>query len=842
MFKFMRRKIVVFLWAICISPTLVSQNEKDFLPSRHELAFPAETVSKCFGISKPEGRITQVEQDYGHIIFNQSYINQPICIGNKKYEHGIGVHATSSVRVQLPEPAVRFKAEVGLDNNPQTSGRALFKVIFTVEAKGKVLWESQPLGVGEQAQVLNIPLNGITCFYLKVRSSGERVNLCHADWAEARVIYGENKTEFLDQYASQTSALNELPFSFFLGGKSSREFLSSWNYSFTDSVSPGRILHHIKWVNPGHTFEVSCLLTEFQHHSAVEWKLFFKNTGNQNSQRLENIESLDAAVSEPVRLYPNQSAYAPAFIHCNKGSNYSRYDFMPISHLLDVTQNFPIQSHNGRSSEAFLPFWNLEYHGSGLVTALGWSGDWKANFLFPSNNQVLMKAGMSNVSLYLKPGEEISSPSVCLLYWEGEDPLRGNNLFRRFMREEIVPRMNGQEPMILAMSGGSSALETVNERNQVDFIRKISGTGVGVYWLDAGWYAGNEGESWDRSRGNWNPDPKKFPHGMKVLADEAHKNGLKFLLWFDPEVASPGSDLATKHPEWLIRRSDKEAGLVNMGNPQALKYITDLIAKSLIDWDVDIYRNDYNIDPGPMWKLADEPGRTGMTEIRYVEGLYSFWDQLLKRKPGLLIDNCASGGRRIDYETCKRSVPLWRSDYECEVFPDVFEASQNQTYGLSYYLPFHSVGQGVTFNQYKDRSLTTTSVVFSIGTSKPDELAVVPSDKLKLVWKDLKSYNYLMACDFYPLSDFSLKDNTWMVLQYDSPENGEGCVICFRRANAPWTEAELRLRAIDRNAGYKLTDLNNGIETTIKGDQLEKLNVHLNPLESRIYKYVTIKK
>ena len=85
--------------------------------------------------------------------------------------------------------------------------------------------------------------------------------------------------------------------------------------------------------------------------------------------------------------------------------------------------------------------------------------------------------------------------------------------------------------------------------------------------------------------------------------------------------------------------------------------MTDLISKNLIDWDVDIFRNDYNMDPGPRWKKADEPGRTGMTEICATEGLYHFWDELLKRKPDLLIDNCASGGRRIDYETCKRSVP-----------------------------------------------------------------------------------------------------------------------------------------------------------------------------------------
>ncbi len=845
----MRRSITTILFVINIlsafcqteKPYLPTQARNIYLPSSEELAFPKEVAQRCFGIKQQGGSITTIEQAYGHINVNKSYINQAICIGDKTYERGIGVHAASCMFVHLPRPASRFQAEIGLDNNPQTKGRALFKIIFSIETEKKVLWQSQPIAVGEQAVQVDIPLNGISDFYLKVRSAGERVNLCHADWANARVVYVQNETVYLDEYFSKTSTLEKLPFSFVLGGKSSRDFLNTWKFSFTDSIATEKTVHRLKWVNPENTFELHCLLTEYTKHPVLEWKLSFKNTGTKNSTVLEKVESLDATVSEPIRLYPNQSAYSPAFVHCNKGSNNSRYDFMPIDFQLDLEQNFPIKSHNGRSSETYLPFWNLEYHNCGLVTALGWSGDWQANFSYPKSNNVLMQAGMTNICLYLKPGEEISTPSVCLLYWEGANPLRGNNLFRRYMRDQVAPKLQGKEPIVLAMSGGSSALETVNEQNQTDYIRKIAGSGVEVYWLDAGWYAGNEGDSWDRCRGNWYPDPKKFPNGMKILADEAHKNGLKFLLWFDPESVSPGSDISKNHPEWVIRRNEKEVGLFNLGNQQALKYMTDLISKNLIDWNVDIYRNDYNIDPGPMWKYADELGRTGISEIRYTEGLYSFWDQLIKRKPGLLIDNCASGGRRIDYEACKRSVPLWRSDYNCEVYPDLYEASQNHNFGLSYYLPYQSVGQGVTYNKYKDRSLTTTSVVFSIGTSKPDMLTEVPFDNLKKVWDDMKSYNYLMSCDYYPLTNFSLNDKVWMALQYDSPEKGEGCVICYRRANAPFNDAELALEAIDPQAKYEVTDLNTGNKTTLGGIQLKNLKIHLDKLESKVVKYKKIR-
>jgi alpha-galactosidase len=639
-------------------------------------------------------------------------------------------------------------------------------------------------------------------------------------------------------------SVSKFPLSFILDGKSSRNFLSTWKYSVTDSSSGDRIIHRIKWSRPDGTFEVRCTLVEYINHPAVEWKLFFRNTGSKNSPALEKVLPLDASICEPEGQ-PNSSLSIP-IIHCSKGSNLTDLEFMPVTEYLDLEQSYHIKSHIGRASESFLPFWNLEYRGSGLVTALGWSGDWEADFSYPEKNQAIMKAGMSNIKLFLKPGEEISSPSVCLLYWEGNDALRGHNLFRRYMREVIVPKWDGNEPISLAMSGGSTSLETVNERNQTDYIRKIAGTGAGVYWLDAGWMAGNKGVPWYWTRGNWYPDPEKFPNGLKVLADEAHKNGLKFLLWIDPEVVAPGTTIDKIHPEWIVNYDRKKKryflgkdsmALFNLGNPDALKYMTDLISSNLISWDVDVFRNDCGYEPGPMWKLADEPGRSGMTEIRYVEGLYKFWDELLKRKPDLLIDNCASGGRRIDYETCKRSVPLWRSDY----VSDDGKIGQNQTYGLGYYLPYNSTGRYIRYDKYRDRSAATCSVVYSIGTSRTDELADVPFDKVKAVWDDIKSYNYLMSHDFYPLIDFSLKDDAWAVMQYDWPEKEEGCIVCFRRAGSPFAEGEFCLRAIDPEADYYLIYVDSMTESIVKGDQLKKLSIKLKPLESMVIKYSKVR-
>jgi hypothetical protein len=207
----MKLKITTFLLIFTISLSISAQTEKKYLPTSNELAFPREITQKCFGIKKSQGSITQITQTYGHFNINKSYINKQICIGDKKYEKGIGVHATSIILINLPKPANRFCAEVGLDNNSQTNGHALYKVIFSLESNGKVIWESTPLAV-------DIPLNGVTEFMMKVRSAGPRENLCHADWANASVVYENNEKVYLDQYLDKISILNELPLSFTFDG------------------------------------------------------------------------------------------------------------------------------------------------------------------------------------------------------------------------------------------------------------------------------------------------------------------------------------------------------------------------------------------------------------------------------------------------------------------------------------------------------------------------------------------------------------------------------------------------------------------------------------------------
>ena len=290
----------------------------------------------------------------------------------------------------------------------------------------------------------------------------------------------------------------------------------------------------------------------------------------------------------------------------------------------------------------------------------------------------------------------------------------GHNQFRQFILAHHTRKINGNHVELpfstfLAREGPppcnehtcateSFAVAMINRHQQFNIVPE-------VFWLDAGWYSCNG--IW-RHVGNWTPNNENFPNGLKPVTDAAHKVGAKFLLWFEPERVTAGTQFANKNPDWLLKLPGNNNSLFNLGNDEARLWLTDYISDFLKNEGIDYYRQDFNFDPMPYWEANDKPDRIGISEIRHIEGLYAFWDSLLVRFPNLLIDNCASGGRRIDLETISRSSPLWRTDYQYGE-PN---GSQCHTYGLNFYLPLHGTGN-FTISPYHFRSSMSASMVIN---------------------------------------------------------------------------------------------------------------------------------
>jgi alpha-galactosidase len=280
-------------------------------------------------------------------------------------------------------------------------------------------------------------------------------------------------------------------------------------------------------------------------------------------------------------------------------------------------------------------------------------------------------------------------------------------------------------------------------------------------------------------------------------------------VWFEPERVTPGTWLYDNHPEWLLGR-DGEQKLLNLGNPDARAWLTDHVDRTLTDQGIDLYRQDYNIDPLGFWRAADTENREGIVENAYVSGYLAYWDELRRRHPALVIDTCASGGHRNDLETMRRAVPLLRSDYIIEPV-----GQQGHTYGLSFWFSFYGTGSGRS-DVYAFRSTMCPHFTACYDMRERG----LPYDQLRTLfaqWREVAPY---MLGDFYPLTAYSIASDVWIAWQFDRPDLSAGMVEAFRRADSPYETARFRLSALDPDADYEVQDLDTPNVTRLTGRQL----------------------
>ena len=263
--------------------------------------------------------------------------------------------------------------------------------------------------------------------------------------------------------------------------------------------------------------------------------------------------------------------------------------------------------------------------------------------------------------------------------------------------------------------------------------------------------------------------------------------------------------------------------LLNLGNPEARQWLTDHVDKLLTEQGIDLYRQDFNIDPLRFWRAADSPDRQGITENKHVCGYLAYWDELRRRHPNMLIDSCASGGRRNDLETMRRAVPLWRSDYAYEAI-----GHQCMTYGISLWLPYHGTGTvaSAAAPYYGGGKMAVEPYAFwsntapSLGCGIDVREREIDYDALRRLYSQWRQLSRFYYGDFYPLTPYSQDNRAWIAWQFNDPERGEGAVQAFRRPESPVEQSRLKLHDLDLDATYTITIFDTPNPTQSTGREL----------------------
>jgi len=597
------------------------------------------------------------------------------------------------------------------------------------------------------------------------------------------------------------------PFSFTYGGKHSSEFLKNWQRrSSHNKLDEHRMAYTLTYTDPETGLQLRWEGVQYHDFSTVEWTMYFKNAGSSDTPILADIRALDANL--------HRKRGEEFLLHHWKGTFVRRDDYEPLQSVLKPGENMRFAPPGGRPCGHVFPYFNLETLGEGIIVSIGWPGQWAAEFKRDAADGLRIRAGQELTYFKLLPGEEIRTPLTVLQFWKGGDWIDSQNVWRRWMIKHNLPRRGGKLPPVPQLAACSShqyaEMINANEENQKMFIDRYleEGLKLDYWWMDAGWYVNEWG--WPNT-GTWEVDTERFPRGLRAITDYAHSKGLKTIVWFEPERVTANTWLANNHPEWIIGGSN--GGLLDLGVPEALNWLTNHIDKIITNEGIDLYRQDYNIDPLGSWRSKDAPERQGITENHYVSGYLAYWDELVLRHPNMLIDSCASGGHRNDLETLRRSVPLLRSDYLFEPL-----GQQGHTYGLAFWVPFYGTAMchPSVYDSYSYRSQMCphNTGCFDLRNKDLDYDLI---RRLYGEWKKIAPYYF---GDYYPLSPYSIAGDMWIAWQFNKSETGEGMVQAFRRPGSDFFGCQFRLRGLNADAEYELTNFDIPGKTRMTGREL----------------------
>lgn len=331
-----------------------------------------------------------------------------------------------------------------------------------------------------------------------------------------------------------------------------------------------------------------------------------------------------------------------------------------------------IESRRGAIGHQNNPFCALvspnttEACGNAYGFALVYSGNYKITAEVDQFGSARLQAGINpfNFCFNLAPGECFNTPEAVSVF--SQKGLNGmsqsfHNMCRNYLGKssEKIARpivINSWEAMYFDMS----------EQKIKSFIESCKGLGIDTFVLDDGWFGNRDRD--DTSLGDWFIDKAKFPNGFGPVVKACKENGMRFGLWFEPEMISRKSQLFEKHPDWCVHVVNKEPTesrqqlVLDMSRPEVVDYIYNQIAEILKSYDITYIKWDMNRNITDAGSATLPAERQGEFHHRYILGVYELMRRLTQGFPKVLFEGCAGGGGRFDFGVLYYMPQIWTSD------------------------------------------------------------------------------------------------------------------------------------------------------------------------------------
>lgn len=575
-------------------------------------------------------------------------------------------------------------------------------------------------------------------------------------------------------------------------------------------------------------FCIKAEYTEYRDFPVTEWRVTLSNNSRKDTPIISELRvGGEIACGKSVLKYGNGDT-------C-KRDGYSFFE-------RDVNESIRLTPFSGTSCQGAFPYMTIRGEGVEVRAAIGFPSKWVTE-IAPTEKGISFLCGQDRCHTRLSPGESFTSPRLTLMAYGAGSEYRGINIWRRFYFAHILPKDNGAPmPPKLCLhnfrADGKPEFTGATEDNQLgamyEYIRK--GMKPDVWWIDAGWYPCDY--NWPRI-GTWKVDGERFPRGLAPIGKACEENDIDFLLWFEPERVRTGEEIDREHPEFLLSVEGNENKLFDLGNPEARAWITDRVDSIIKASGVKIYRQDFNFDPLPIWKANEAPDRIGFLENRHAMGYLAYWDELVLRNPGLIIDSCTSGGRRNDLETMRRAITLHYTDVGYGDHPIKQKQHREMFEWIPYFRAHNMNWFDTESGKYDGREHEPDAFAYhnAFAPSMTDMIRYDAENcetalEMQALWR--KAAEIELEGDYYPITECNGSTEDWYAMQFDDSEKRRGFVQIIRNADAEEDSFILRLPCIDDGARYKMLD-----QEYTSADLRKGIEIKLGKREAKVlfYKY-----
>jgi len=634
-------------------------------------------------------------------------------------------------------------------------------------------------------------------------------------------------------FALLCDAPQNIPVSFSYGGRSYNGFRDESFVLKSKELQKSGDKENCKVIWKKDVLEITLLITHYYSHGVTEWTLWFENVSDINSNIIEDVKT--------ELVFKGKYPVLKGILgdHVNKYRPYS----------IDLANGiYEFSSHSGRATHVNFPYFDLEYGDRGVMLAIGWAGTWKARFASEGDTTVYSASSVNGMRLYLKPGEKIRTALFVEAPYKVRNEAYATNYWRSWYIEHNLPKADAEGNALKPFSTAILAYDTglpnsdgsISERHTTwkKSMEKMISEKVKTdfRWFDAGWYmrpdGGSEETDWWGTVGTWTLDPVKWPgKSFRESTDYARENGMKTLVWFEPERVTDPQSLAKNFgydPEWGIAIDGVKAISNNIGNPECFKWTCDRVCSMLRENRVEMYREDNNCNARVLWDHMDKSegeGRDGITECKLIDGHYRLWDEIISCTLSYggcgFVDSCASGGGRNDLESMRRGVPLLRSDAD----RTSTSLRLSMTTSFNKWIPFSGSTSKEKLRQLDPVGVSDKYVwraSYLAAQNVEAQYVQDPETDFDMMrfglneWKRISEY---ILSEMYVLTPWHSETdkNGYTAYCYFDPKKDEGVMLAFRMESCAQSRLEFALPFVGDGEEYYLTDEDSGEEISLCG-------------------------